>query len=200
MLMSPTPPLRHHAMHGGGPKTTRLPDLKSDSDPQRKLLDARVRARANPLSVGVWHFTLRFVLPRVGLATPSRRPKGCGVQSPLGPKVYPKSKGSYPLPPPSRSQADATTSILRQRSSSSRNQARILAPVSPRQECMDRCPPTSSYPQAGNACSSFHIASRSLHRIYYVSHCVLLKCVFLFCSKSLRGGGAPLAPADRGIA
>ena len=48
------------------------------------------RARANPLSLGVWHFTLRFVLPGVGLATPSRRPKGCGVQSPLGPKVYPK--------------------------------------------------------------------------------------------------------------
>ena len=47
-----------------------------------------VRARANPLSLGVWHFTLRFVLPGVGLATPSRRPKGCGVQSPLGPKVY----------------------------------------------------------------------------------------------------------------
>jgi hypothetical protein len=29
-----------------------------------------VRARANPLSLGVWHFTLRFVLRGAGLATP----------------------------------------------------------------------------------------------------------------------------------
>ena len=50
-----------------------------------------VRARANPLSLGVWHFTLRFVLPRSWVGYPSRRPKGCGMQSPLGPKVYPKS-------------------------------------------------------------------------------------------------------------
>ena len=27
-------------------------------------------ARANPLFLEVWHFTLRFVLPGVGLATP----------------------------------------------------------------------------------------------------------------------------------
>ena len=49
-----------------------------------------VRARANPLSLGVWHFTLRFVLPRSWVGYPSRRPKGCGMQSPSGPKVYPK--------------------------------------------------------------------------------------------------------------
>ena len=49
------------------------------------------RARANPLSLGVWHFTLSFVLPRSGVGYPSRRPKGCGMQLPLGPKVYPKA-------------------------------------------------------------------------------------------------------------
>jgi hypothetical protein len=43
-----------------------------------------VRARANPLSLGVWHFTLRFIFPGVGC----RRLKGCGMQSPSGPKVY----------------------------------------------------------------------------------------------------------------
>ena len=48
---------------------------------------------ANPLSLGVWHFTLRFVLPRSWVGYPSRRPKGCGMQSPSGPKVYPKSEG-----------------------------------------------------------------------------------------------------------
>ena len=37
-----------------------------------------VRARAHQLSLEVWHFTLRFVLPGVGLATP-------------GPKVYQNS-------------------------------------------------------------------------------------------------------------
>ena len=50
-----------------------------------------VRARANPLSLGVWHFTLRFVLPRSWVGHPSRRPQGCGMQSPSGPKVYPDS-------------------------------------------------------------------------------------------------------------
>ena len=54
-----------------------------------------VRARANPLSLGVWHFTLRFVLPRSWVGYPSRRPKGCGMQSPSGPKVYPKTRGYY---------------------------------------------------------------------------------------------------------
>ena len=49
-----------------------------------------VRARANPLSLGVWHFTLRFVLPRSWVGYPRRRPKGCGMQSPSGPKVYPR--------------------------------------------------------------------------------------------------------------
>ena len=49
-----------------------------------------VRARANPLSLGVRHFTLRFVLPRSWVGYPSRSPKGFGMQSPLGPKVYPK--------------------------------------------------------------------------------------------------------------
>jgi hypothetical protein len=48
-----------------------------------------VRARANPLSLGVWHFTLRFVLSGVGLATPGRQ---AVMQSPLGPKVYPKDE------------------------------------------------------------------------------------------------------------
>ena len=51
-----------------------------------------VRARANPLSLGVWHFTLRFVLPRSWVGYPRRRPKGCGMQSPSGPKVYPKGR------------------------------------------------------------------------------------------------------------
>ena len=50
-----------------------------------------VRARANPLSLGVWPFTLRFVLPRSWVGYPGRRPQGCGMQSPSGPKVYPKS-------------------------------------------------------------------------------------------------------------
>jgi hypothetical protein len=59
-----------------------------------------VRARANPLSLGVWPFTLRFVLPRSWVGYPSRRPKGCGMQSPSGPKVYPKSC-SRPLDPKS---------------------------------------------------------------------------------------------------
>ena len=31
-----------------------------------------VRARANPLSLGVWHFTLRFVLPRSWVGYPCR--------------------------------------------------------------------------------------------------------------------------------
>ena len=42
-----------------------------------------------PKYIGVWHFTLRFVLPRSWVGYPSRRPKGCGMQSPSGPKVYP---------------------------------------------------------------------------------------------------------------
>jgi hypothetical protein len=46
-----------------------------------------VRARANPLSLGVWHFTQRFVLPRRWVGYPRQRPKG--MQSHLGPKVYP---------------------------------------------------------------------------------------------------------------
>ena len=55
-----------------------------------------VRVRANPLSLGVWHFTLRFVLPRSWVGYPSRRPKGCGMQSPSGPKVYPVGNGDGP--------------------------------------------------------------------------------------------------------
>ena len=43
-----------------------------------------------PLSLGVWPFTLRFVLPRSWVGYPSRRPKSCGMQSPSGPKVYPR--------------------------------------------------------------------------------------------------------------
>ena len=57
--------------------------------------DENTRARANPLSLGVWPFTLRFVLPRSWVGYPSRRPKGCGMQSPSGPKVYPKSGRPY---------------------------------------------------------------------------------------------------------
>ena len=38
--------------------------------------------------------TLRFVLHRSWVGYPSRRPKGCGMQSPSGPKVYPKERGS----------------------------------------------------------------------------------------------------------
>ena len=34
------------------------------------------------------HFTLRFVLPRSWVGYPRRRPKGCGMQSPSGPKVW----------------------------------------------------------------------------------------------------------------
>ena len=45
---------------------------------------------ANPR---VWHFTLRFVLPRSLVGYPSRRPKGCGMQWPSGPKVYRRPKG-----------------------------------------------------------------------------------------------------------
>jgi hypothetical protein len=44
------------------------------------------RARANPLSVGVWHFTLRFVLPGVGLATRAEGRKAVVCSSPLDPK------------------------------------------------------------------------------------------------------------------
>ena len=47
------------------------------------------RARANLLSLGVWHFTLRFVLPRSWVGYPSPRQQGCGMQLSLGPKVYP---------------------------------------------------------------------------------------------------------------
>ena len=53
-----------------------------------------VRARANPLSLGVWHFTLRFVLPgsRVGYPRP-QQPKGeAGPCShPLDPKSTQRS-------------------------------------------------------------------------------------------------------------
>ena len=41
-------------------------------------------------------FTLRFVLPRSWVGYPSRRPKGCGMQSPSGPKVYPKATHRMP--------------------------------------------------------------------------------------------------------
>jgi hypothetical protein len=53
-----------------------------------------VRARANPLSLEVWHFTLRFVLHGVGLATPvdlERRAVADRTQS--LPKVYPGGVG-----------------------------------------------------------------------------------------------------------
>ena len=52
-----------------------------------------VRARANPLSLGVWHFTLRFVLPGSWVGYPSATAaerQGWAMQSPSGPKVYPK--------------------------------------------------------------------------------------------------------------
>ena len=65
-----------------------------------------VRAQANQLSLGVWYFTLRFILPRSWVGYPSRRPTGCGMQSPSGPKVYPSvPAGSCPLlwPPAPRS-------------------------------------------------------------------------------------------------
>jgi hypothetical protein len=45
-----------------------------------------VRARANPLSLGVWHFTLRFVLPGVGLATRAEGRKAVACSRPLDPK------------------------------------------------------------------------------------------------------------------
>ena len=45
-----------------------------------------VRARANPLSLGVWHFTLRFVLPGVGLATLAEGRKAVACSRPLDPK------------------------------------------------------------------------------------------------------------------
>ena len=67
-------------------------DSAGSSDPTRRVAGCwAVRARANPLSLGVWHFTLRFVLPRSWVGYPRRRPKGCGMQLPSGPKVYPKS-------------------------------------------------------------------------------------------------------------
>ena len=40
-----------------------------------------VRARAHPLSLGVWHFTLRFVLPRSWVGYPSPRLEGCGMHA-----------------------------------------------------------------------------------------------------------------------
>ena len=52
-----------------------------------------VRARAHPLSLGVWHFTLRFVLPGSWVGHPSATAaerRGWAMQSPSGPKVYPK--------------------------------------------------------------------------------------------------------------
>ena len=45
-----------------------------------------VRARANPLSLGVWPFTLRFVLPGVGLATRADGRKAVVCSRPLDPK------------------------------------------------------------------------------------------------------------------
>ena len=45
-----------------------------------------VRARANPLSLGVWHFTVRFVLPGVGLATRAESRKAVVCSHPLDPK------------------------------------------------------------------------------------------------------------------
>ena len=57
-----------------------------------------VRARANPLSLGVWHFTLRFVLPGSWVGHPSATAaerRGWAMQSPLGPKVYPKPRASF---------------------------------------------------------------------------------------------------------
>ena len=44
------------------------------------------RARANPLSLWVWHFTLRFVLPGVGLATRAEGRKAVACSHPLDPK------------------------------------------------------------------------------------------------------------------
>ena len=56
-----------------------------------------VRARANPLSLGVWPFTLRFVLPTgVGLATLAEGRKAVACSRHLDPK----STQSRILPPP----------------------------------------------------------------------------------------------------
>ena len=41
------------------------------------------------------YFTLRFVLPRSWVGYPSLRQKGCGMQSPSGPKVYPKVMNTF---------------------------------------------------------------------------------------------------------
>ena len=56
-----------------------------------------VRARAHPLSLEVWHFTLRFVLPWSWVGHPSATAaerRGWVMQSPSGPKVYPKALGA----------------------------------------------------------------------------------------------------------
>ena len=53
-----------------------------------------VRARANPLSLGVWHFTLRFVWPGVGLATRAEGRKAVACSRPLDPR----STQSLPAP------------------------------------------------------------------------------------------------------
>ena len=55
-----------------------------------------VRARAHTLSLGVWHFTLRFVMPWSWVGHPSATAaerRGWVMQSPSGPKVYPKIRG-----------------------------------------------------------------------------------------------------------
>ena len=56
-----------------------------------------VRARANPLSLGVWHFTLRFVLPGVGLATRAEGRKAVACSRPLDPKSTQSLSSSRPL-------------------------------------------------------------------------------------------------------
>ena len=57
--------------------------------------DVLLPYRANPLSLGVWHFTMRFILPGVGLATRAEGRQAVVCSHPLDPK----STQSFPAAP-----------------------------------------------------------------------------------------------------
>ena len=74
-------------------RTSSVDSAKSPARGHTKTLTTRVTIQVNCSIEGLaLHPEVRFAWSWVGY--PSRRPNGCGVQSPLGPKVYPKGKKS----------------------------------------------------------------------------------------------------------
>ena len=62
--------------------------LQTPVERSERVAGWAVRARANPLSLRVWHFTLRFVLPGVGLAIPLGCPHSLSHAPPRMPRYF----------------------------------------------------------------------------------------------------------------